>query len=738
MRIAPTTGNVGIGTTTPSERLAVDGNGLFTGVLNIQGTATSTFSGGISIGQSSNALINSSGRIYGAGLYVNRRFDQGEPSGGIYFINSTGTGYVRAIYYSHNSSALTFDSQNINMNLSKAEWTASSGDGWTFRSGGLNNASLVLLGSTGGAAATLNIGSTQQRGLVVKGVNNQSGDYFNVSSNSNEGDIFTIESNGNVGIGTSSPLARLDVVGDAGGNPAFRVSSSTNETMFVVNANGNVGIGTTSPTSKLTFEAATTTEGGIVFGDVGLYRRAAGRLTTTGDFSINQGRNLYFIDPAAYLFPSYIGHDGGNAFNFQILGGNGVNFRTTQGSNTLIKFTSDGRIGIGTTSPIARLSIVGSGSTDAFLIASSTGSTAFRVQANNGAVIGSSGSAGANGLYVGGRLNIGTPNGVFTAEFIENNGSGRMSFNAGNGYSFSGGAVGIGTTTLGSLLTVAGTTTATVLNTTSGFINVGAQRYITMQGNMGGDVGHNFLVGQSAGSGLVPYDDTLTCDNSCTIEGSYNVMIGRNAGSGVSPGTLNTLFVGNNAGFGAQSTRDAVFIGREAGSGANASDVNFLGQFAGYQVTGVVDSNFFGRYAGYRADEASRSNFFGEDAGNLATNAAGSNFFGENAGYGATWAAMSNFFGLSAGENATSALRSNFFGPFAGYSAFTASDSNFFGPNAGQNASNAAYSNFLGWRSGRNAANAYNSTFLGPETGNNAANAASSIFIGVEAGKMIR
>ena len=51
--------------------------------------------------------------------------------------------------------------------------------------------------------------------------------------------------NGNVGIGTTSPTARLHVSGSTGG--VFEVDTAGGTTTFYVSASGNVGIGTTSP-----------------------------------------------------------------------------------------------------------------------------------------------------------------------------------------------------------------------------------------------------------------------------------------------------------------------------------------------------------------------------------------------------------------------------------------------------------------------------------------------------------
>ncbi len=58
----------------------------------------------------------------------------------------------------------------------------------------------------------------------------------------------TIFENGNVGIGTSNPLAKLDVVGDAKVTSNLTVDTNT---LFVNAASDRVGIGTTTPAAKL-------------------------------------------------------------------------------------------------------------------------------------------------------------------------------------------------------------------------------------------------------------------------------------------------------------------------------------------------------------------------------------------------------------------------------------------------------------------------------------------------------
>ncbi len=120
------------------------------------------------------------------------------------------------------------------------------------------------------------------------------------------------------------------------------------------------------------------------------------------------------------------------------------------------------------------------------------------------------------------------------------------------------------------------------------------------------------------------------------------------------------------------------------GGGSNSPRSNFIGYKAGENSGYSSDSNFFGYYAGKSAEEAEDSNFLGYETGRSATRAFSSNFLGYSAGYSATDASTSNFLGSQAGYLATNASNSNFLGKSAGNSANSASYSNLFGFQAGK------------------------------------------------------
>ena len=181
---------------------------------------------------------------------------------------------------------------------------------------------------------------------------------------SGAGEAMRIDGSGNVGIGTSSPSAKVEAAGtgvlfslkytndagnallawkntagttlwDIGGGVAtaqdelaFRRQGST---VMLLNASGNVGVGTSSPGQKLTIASASTYQ--VRMGDantVGVYDM--GRDTVSGLFNF-YGRQTGFI---------------------------GYTFGGVDGER--MRIDTSGNVGIGTSSPDAKLDILGTSS----------------------------------------------------------------------------------------------------------------------------------------------------------------------------------------------------------------------------------------------------------------------------------------------------------------------------------------------------------------------------------------
>ena len=211
----------------------------------------------------------------------------------------------------------------------------------------------------------------------------------NTSSNSAIGttgtDLFTILSSGNVGIGTTSPAEKLQVAGYVRGDTGLCIGSdcrtswpnsslwtdagsyiyANNSTNTVVTDSGNVGIGTTSPTEKLTID-----NGNIALENIGADPNSVqnGLKITTVDLAGSTG------NAGVYLSAPYGGGTANNGFIRVKRGQSNVyngmeisssgDFRiltnsTSEDSNERLRITSSGNVGIGTTSPGAKLDVNG-------------------------------------------------------------------------------------------------------------------------------------------------------------------------------------------------------------------------------------------------------------------------------------------------------------------------------------------------------------------------------------------
>ena len=231
----------------------------------------------------------------------------------------------------------------------------------------------------------------------------------------------TIDTAGNVGIGTTTPTARLHVSGSTDG--IFEVDTAGGVTSLYVSASGNVGIGTTNPTrllqvnndaliyanvagavtgSKLLFgsfanttaasiysQTTTATSGDLIFAPMSAsILTEFVRIQSTGNVGIGTSSPSYLLDvyktsndsvirsrtigAGAYLYLDSA-TDGWYGINLLsgstsrwFMGGYGTtSFTITRGIGATEYFRIDtaGNVGIGTTNPSSRLHISGSSST---------------------------------------------------------------------------------------------------------------------------------------------------------------------------------------------------------------------------------------------------------------------------------------------------------------------------------------------------------------------------------------
>ncbi|MCK5059928.1 MAG: DUF5011 domain-containing protein, partial [Candidatus Pacebacteria bacterium] len=149
---------------------------------------------------------------------------------------------------------------------------------------------------------------------------------------------FVINTSGNVGIGTTSPWANLSVNQDAG-EVGFAIGSST-ATSFVVDASGRVGIGTVAPATTLDVN------GTSIF-------RSTMYLASNNRLYLDGGEDTYVYNPSD------------------------DEIRFVTGDGTPLMIDNGGNVGIGTTSPYAKLSVVGEAVAEYFTATSTTATSTF-------------------------------------------------------------------------------------------------------------------------------------------------------------------------------------------------------------------------------------------------------------------------------------------------------------------------------------------------------------------------
>jgi len=187
----------------------------------------------------------------------------------------------------------------------------------------------VGIGTTSPTALLhLGIGSTATVGQKITLASGATANAFEVNSSSGVGgDKFVITSGGNIGIGTTLPSEKLEVIGnvsaaiykDSANADFYLDPAATGNSLLVA---GNIGIGTTGPSNQLHVIGTARTTGGYILTGAGTM--LAG--TTASDLRVTGVGNLE-------------------------LGG---------ASSVHMTITNAGNVGIGTTSPGAKLSVSGS------------------------------------------------------------------------------------------------------------------------------------------------------------------------------------------------------------------------------------------------------------------------------------------------------------------------------------------------------------------------------------------
>ncbi len=465
MRIT-STGNIGIGTTTPSAKLhildttSVSTSGQTALVVGSTYSAGTVGSGGKILFEDQSTGTDSAairGYTFGSSK-TGLAFDTGwgalttkmviDNSGNI-GIGTTSpysrlsvwgadtTAGVNMFELTNSASTTLLSMDNAgNLNVPVATATTTLGGGLNVNSGGL-----VYDLTTGiTSAANLSLGATtfDTDAGVVQWVDmpvtsaSASGTVESYTASLNANPMLTVYgladgiggmTNLGVGIGSTSPWATLSVTTAAqqsGLLPLFQVASTTNAELFTVNGNGNVGIGTTSPDTILT-----------VFNSAAASASGENTLKLSADYHgnvIGSGGRMVFTNNAVDLGKE-AADIRGYTFGTNLTG---LAFGTGYGAvTTKMVIDNAGLVGIGTTSPFAKLAVqaTAGGSTPLFTIASSTSgaatSTAFHVASNGNVGIGTA-SPGANLETFGGINALPTASGSVNEAGIRVRGGGNV------------------------------------------------------------------------------------------------------------------------------------------------------------------------------------------------------------------------------------------------------------------------------------------------------------------------
>ncbi|HVY72513.1 MAG TPA: immunoglobulin-like domain-containing protein [Candidatus Paceibacterota bacterium] len=369
----PIGGNVGIGTTSPwsSNKLTISSSGDFTGMALdnwatgghswwLTSTSNANGIGGGKFGLYDNTasayrmVVDSSGNVGIGNIAPQAKTEitSAASYGGSFGAGRTTSG---GLLVSDNSAGGTSVSPVTGLTLASGGKANTSGLGWTFNLLGVNtyydysSDTLKRNSTTGGFTDAMGI--TMSADTYRTGGNRLS---FFTGANGDPTERLSITTAGNVGIGTTSPAAQLTVTG---GNVTYAGKANVTAIIGLGSTYNNLLIGSTNGNSPfIASEGAS---------PLSLWTNAAERLsiTSSGNVGIGTTNPLYKLDIKTdtdqHLFvrAPYSGQDGvtlqsGNDSD------NAFKSFTVESSKVILNAATAGNVGIGTTNPLEKLSVV--------------------------------------------------------------------------------------------------------------------------------------------------------------------------------------------------------------------------------------------------------------------------------------------------------------------------------------------------------------------------------------------
>ncbi len=354
-------GNVGIGTTSPYAKLSVVGETVAEYFTATSTTATSTFAGGFNVGSGGIVYDRSTGYVgigtasptkelhiggggqtptnSNNGLYVNPNSYNAQMTienkigiEGGFFVNLSGLNFG------------TFSNVDLNFvtNNTPVAFLTTAGD---FGIGEANPGARMEINADGGATDLLMLSSTAAVG--------------------DSGNLFIVKNSGNIGIGTTSPYAKLSVVGETVSEYFTATSTSATSTLPMLNATTAFTLGS----DYLTDITGT------------------GLQAASGVLSVNQSALNVESFATALTAGSVVFSNGSNL---------------AQDNSNFFWDDTNNRLGIGTTSPYAKLSVAGFINTDQYSGYKQAGNTILYASSTNFSTLVGSGAGAAllaDGFY---------------------------------------------------------------------------------------------------------------------------------------------------------------------------------------------------------------------------------------------------------------------------------------------------------------------------------------------------
>jgi hypothetical protein len=327
-------------------------NAAFAGNLQFEGTATD-FSM-VRYAAAAGAPNLYFGKSRGATVGTNTIVSSNDPLGNIIFTGANGTGYDTAAYIQGSVDGTPGASGDMPGRLTF----------WTTPDGSATPAERMRIDSSG----NVGIGVSPSTKLDVSGTSRYT---FNVSN------AYTLQTSLN---------AAGSAFADDYKNALSHIWQTSGTERMRINSSGNVGIGTSSPTTKTQITKAALT---------GFVSRTAATLTleNSGD------TELYFASGNANVGQLRFGDDGGNFRGAISYDHSSDGFLFYTAGTERMRIDSSGNVGIGTSSPTAKLhTVVTDASSVLILERTGAGATSFTADFS-GAVFNQSLSAGADYVW---------------------------------------------------------------------------------------------------------------------------------------------------------------------------------------------------------------------------------------------------------------------------------------------------------------------------------------------------